>query len=197
MSVIESTVVNGFKQNLVDAESIKEMTKAYHARRKENDQKNSGERTDTEKKLAKLTLNIDRLVEAVAESDEPVPSLMAKLKEKEAERVGLTERLRLLNAENVIALHPSAIETYKNSVDILHRSLLKGRNYGEAEKQAFRNLIDRVVVHPTGARKPYEVSVYGRLSALMGVEAFPNMRTVAEIVAEEAIPANKTAGGRD
>jgi site-specific DNA recombinase len=197
MSVIESTVINGFKQNLVDAESIKEMTKAYHARRKENDQKSGVERDEVAKKLAKLTLNIDRLVEAVTESDEPVPSLVAKLKEKEAERVGLTERLRLLNAENVIALHPFAIETYKNSVDILHRSLLKGRNYGEAEKQAFRNLIDRVVVHPTGARKPYEVSVYGRLSALIGVEAFPNMRTVEEIVAEEAIPTNKTAGGRD
>ena len=197
MSVIEATVVNGFKQNLVDAESIKEMTKAYHARRKENDQKNSGERTDTEKKLAKLTLNIDRIVSAISDTDEPVKALVDKLKKLEAERVGLTERLRLLNAENVIALHPSSIETYKNSVDILHRALLKGRNYGEAEKQAFRNLIDRVVVHPTGARKPYEVSVYGRLSALMGVEAFPNMRTVAEIVAEEAIPANKTAGGRD
>jgi hypothetical protein len=52
-------------------------------------------------------------------------------------------------------------------------------------------------VHPTAARKPYEVSVDGRLSALMGVEAFPNMRTVEEIVAEEAIPANKTAVGRD
>jgi site-specific DNA recombinase len=195
LSVIERTVIDGFKENLVDVESIKEMTKRYHTRRKENEQKSGTERAGIEKKLAALQLQIDRIVTAVSDTDQPLPALMKSLEVKEAERVGLEERLRLLKSENLVSLHPASIENYKTSVDTLHRALTNGRVYSEAEKQAFRNLIDKVVVHPTGHSKPYEVSVYGRLSAMLGVELFPNMRTAEQIVQEERIPNSATASG--
>jgi site-specific DNA recombinase len=38
---------------------------------------------------------------------------------------------------------------------------------------AFQNLVDSVVVHPTGKRMPYEASVHGRLSAMLGIDLFP------------------------
>jgi hypothetical protein len=54
---------------------------------------------------------------------------------------------------------------------------------------ALRNLVDSVVVHETVERRSYEVSVYGRLAAIMGVDLFPTMRTPSEIIEEEAFGA--------
>jgi site-specific DNA recombinase len=38
---------------------------------------------------------------------------------------------------------------------------------------AFQNLVDSVVLHPIGKRMPYEVTVCGRLSAMLGIDLFP------------------------
>jgi hypothetical protein len=40
-------------------------------------------------------------------------------------------------------------------------------------RAAFRNTFERLVVHPTGRRRQYEVTPYARLSAIMGLELFP------------------------
>jgi hypothetical protein len=39
-------------------------------------------------------------------------------------------------------------------------------------RAAFQNVFERVVVHPTGRRKPYEVTPHARLAAIMGLELF-------------------------
>jgi hypothetical protein len=52
---------------------------------------------------------------------------------------------------------------------------------------AFRNLMNSIVVQPTGYRQPYVVDAYGRLSAIMGVNLFPTARSGEEIVAEEGV----------
>jgi|HubBroStandDraft_6_1064221.scaffolds.fasta_scaffold3578004_2 hypothetical protein len=40
-------------------------------------------------------------------------------------------------------------------------------------RAAFRNTFERLVVHPTGRRRQYEVTPYARLSAIMGLGTFP------------------------
>jgi hypothetical protein len=47
--------------------------------------------------------------------------------------------------------------------------------------------MDSLVVQPTGYRQPYVVDAYGRLSALMGVNLFPTVRSGQEIMAEEGV----------
>ena len=47
---------------------------------------------------------------------------------------------------------------------------------------AFRNLIDSIVVHPTGMRMPYEFTPYARIAAIQGLNLFPSRRTMKEVV---------------
>jgi site-specific DNA recombinase len=77
------------------------------------------------------------------------------------------------------------IKRYVESIDKLHQALTSGEEIAEEAKSAFRNVIDSVIVHPTPKRADYEVTAYGRLAAIMGVDIFPAKRSNAEILAAE------------
>ena len=185
---LEKLVLNGFRDNLTDTKPINEAVRAYHQRYAENVKSQSGEKLSVERQLNRLTLQIDRLVAAVSDTDEPLTALLESLKAKEAQRVGLQERLRMLSSSNIVSLHPNVVEQYKANVARLHDALTTDKPKAQT-RTAFHNLVDSIVVHPTGKRMPYEISVYGRLAAIMGVDLFPTMRSNEEIVAAEAIPA--------
>ena len=119
--------------------------------------------------------------------DEPLQPLIAKLKTLEHERVGLVEKLRLIEAEgNIVDLHPKAIDQFAKSMEEMHAALTSAADVEQLGpfRLAFRNVFERIVVHPTGKRKPYEVTPYARLSAIMGFEMFPKMRTTDEMLVE-------------
>jgi len=59
---------------------------------------------------------------------------------------------------------------------------------------AFGNIIDSIVVHPTAYDAPYEVSLYARHSAIVGINLFPVPRTDKEIVAAEGLRRTATGG---
>ncbi len=56
-------------------------------------------------------------------------------------------------------------------------------------------MIDSIVVHPTARGEDYDISVYGRLAAILGVDLFPTARSNEEILATEGIP-NLDSGKR-
>jgi hypothetical protein len=200
MDTLQQTVVDNMHKQLTDPEFITEQAEADAVEFARLSKENSRDRFDAEKKRNRIIFQIDRLVTAIADTDEPLPALMTKYKALEAERAGLDERIRLLGAEtNVTALHPNAVTAWGESVGVLQAKLLIDPDDAEC-RAAFRNVTDSVVVHPTEYRKRYEVSVYCRLSAIMGgVELFPMGRSIQEALSSEglssaAIPAN--AGGQ-
>jgi site-specific DNA recombinase len=179
-------VVKNFRANLIDPARHAEAMKAAHTEYAALAKKNSSEKIAAKKQISRLTVQITRLVDAIENSDKPVKELMVSLEAKEAERVGLIERVRLLGASNVVTLHPKVIDTYRQNVEKLHTALsLETVDSGIVT--AFRNLMDSIVVQPTGYRQPYIVDAYGRLSAIMGVNLFPKARSGEEIVAEEGV----------
>jgi hypothetical protein len=111
---------------------------------------------------------------------------MAAMKAKESERVGLEERLRLLNASNVISLHPNVIQDYTAKIEELHQAMTEDPS-DPKHRLAFRNMIDSVVVHPTAKGERYDIDVFGRLSAILGIDLFPTKRSNAEILAEQGV----------
>jgi hypothetical protein len=51
---------------------------------------------------------------------------------------------------------------------------------------AFANILDGVIVHPTGFGEPYDISLYARISAIAGgVNLFPAQRSAKEMVAQK------------
>ena len=188
LAKVQRVVIDGMRERLTDPERIKRAARTFHAEYAEQEKKISSERAAVEKQRNRATIQIDRLVTAISDTDQPLPALMEQLKAKETERAGLEERLRLLGASsNVISMHPNVLEDYQANVERLHEEL--SHNPAGAENRvAFRNMIDTVVVHPVGYREPYEVSVYGRLSAIMGrAVLFPTARSNKEILAAEGV----------
>jgi hypothetical protein len=104
----------------------------------------------------------------IDEEDDMPKELLASLKAKEIERRGLEERIRLLSGEsNVTALHPHTLKAFGKNIETLHAKL--GRNSNDPEcRTAFGNILDCVLLHPTAYDAPYDISLYARLSAIMG-----------------------------
>jgi site-specific DNA recombinase len=185
---LETGILEGLKGQLTDPAAIAEAAKAYHTRWAERS-RDMRQALDADRRgLTRIEIQIDRLVDAIANGGGAVKPLAAKLGELETERVALTERIRLGQAgTNIVDLHPGAIESYRANVSKLHGAMISDP-HGAATKAAFRNLIDCIVVHPTGKRMPYEFTPYGRLAALMDVDLFPSQRKPREILAEQGIP---------
>ena len=187
MDALRDLVLDGMRSRLTDPKALTEAARAYHVEYQAQAKKHSIEKVAVEKQRNRVVTQIDRLVTAISDTDEPLPGLMQQLKERERERVGLEERLRQIKgASNVVTLHPNVIEEYQANVEKLHSALT--RNPDDQENHiAFRNMINSIVVHPTEYRAPYEVSVFGRLSAIMGVDLFPTARSNTEILAAEGL----------
>ena len=186
VDLLKKLVINNFRSNLIDPKRHAEAMAAAHAEYAALTKKHSTEKIAAEKQISRLTVQITRLVDAMGSSDKPVKELMAAIEAKEAERVGLIERVRLLGAGNVVSLHPRVVDAYRANIETLHKALSADVIDPEVVS-AFRNVIDCIVIQPTGYRRPYVVDAYGRLAAIMGVDLFPTARSGPEIVAEEGL----------
>lgn len=191
---IERTVFEGIKAKLTDRKALIEMTKAYHARSVERQKEVRAEADAAQKELNRVTVAIDRIVTAISDSDAPVKGLVDKLNALEVQRAGLTEKVRLIEADgNVVTLHPAAIDTFSVAMDEMHKALTS--NIDDAEyapfRQAFYNVFERIAVHPTAKRTLPMVTPYARLSAILGFEMFPTMRSAEQMLAEQGVSATK------
>jgi site-specific DNA recombinase len=188
VDLLKQLVVTNFRENLIDPEAHAKAMKAAHAEYAALAKKNSGEKIAAEKQITRLSVQITRLVDAIENSDKPIKELVASIEAKEAERVGLIERVRLLGASNVVTLHPHVLDAYRENIEKLHTALTGSADVVDPEIiAAFRNVMDSIVVVPTAYREPYMVDAYGRLSAIMGTDLFPTRRSGEEIIAAEGV----------
>lgn len=198
LKTLQNTILDGIKEKLADRKALLELTRAYHERWAERQKSIRADHDGAKKQLSRVTVQIDRVVSAISESDEPVKVLMEKLKGLETERASLSEKVRLIEAEgNVVTLHPAAIDKFADAMEEIHTALRSNLDAPQLApfRAAFRNVFERFVVHPTGKRKRYEVTPYARLSAIMGLELFPKMRSTKEMLAEQGVAYSKNHQG--
>jgi site-specific DNA recombinase len=185
---LSALAIDKMRSEFTNPDFLKERAKAKAQEFERLMKQQSDERRTVQKQLDRLNLQIKRLVDAIADSDKPVKELMETIKDKEIERAGLEERVRLLGAEtNITAFHPANLTRFIKGIDHLCRKIQKNPKDPEC-RLAFANVIDRVIVHRTEKGEPYEISLYGRLSAITAVNLFPTGRPVEEIIATEGLP---------
>jgi hypothetical protein len=148
-----------------------------------------------ETKIDRLTIKISRLADAIGDGKTAIPELVKLIEESSRERDGLKERLRLISASNPnsnVRSLPHVADTYLEAVESVGAALSGGIITPEIV-MAFQNLIDTVVVQPTPERADYVIDVYGRPSAHLGINLFPSMRSMEEILSDEAVSAKYRA----
>jgi site-specific DNA recombinase len=196
LSKLQEAVLDGMKENLTNPKVLIEYTRGYHARWAERQKEAASDREDTQRALNRLTVQIDRYITAIGESDQPVKAIMERLNKLEAERASLAEKLRLIASEgNIISLHPAAIDKFASNIEAMHDGLRQADDPAGVAgwRAAFRNVFERFVVHETPKRHRYAVTPYARLSAIIGVELFPKGRSPEEMLSEQGLTMSLSA----
>jgi len=162
--------------HLTDPEFVKERAKERAKELARLEREANTERNTVQRELDRVDLRIKKIIRLTEddEGEDIAPEVQARYKELRVEQRGLQQRLALLDANTTPPLLPSAIKALARDVDTLH-AMLKDTPDDPACPMALGNLIERVLVHPTGYNQPYDVSLYARHAAYAGtLPLFPH-----------------------
>lgn len=183
---IEGLALDGLRQHLAHPAVITEFVDAYNAERKRLKKEAGAERDRAERRLGEIEREIKRIVDFIVKGM-ATDALIPRMNKLEAERKTLGARLEeAKEADNVIALHPKALDRYKRAVVELANELKFGT---PAEFATIRELVTAIVVHASPSRpggagtkanaeddRSVRIDIRGRLASLCGNPAlFPNI----------------------
>ena len=185
---IERTVLSGLRKHLVDPSAISEFMREYQAERKRLAQHARGRTTELKKEREDLIRKINRLAEAMIDSEAPISAFTSRISELERRRQTIeTELTEAAGSEIAIALHPTAQARYLAAVENL-TNLIRDEEPFEAVASVLRELIESVVVERTAPGTPVRLTVNGKLAALVGGPLFPQgSLSGAKLVAGEGL----------
>ncbi|WP_292533152.1 recombinase family protein [Methylocystis sp.] len=192
LDTVEAAVLNGLTAELRHPEVIAEYVRTYHAERKRLAAEADRKRLRLERRLGDLNREIDRLVDAIAkgQGDPAVLGPKSTLLDGERKKVA-AELAEAAPSTEAVALHPAMLARYEDQLTRLQAALAGGIRDSDTEcAEAIRDLVETVTVFREGSRAGgVQVEVSGRLTALLGEQAYPNrVRGVwGKMVAEEGL----------
>lgn len=193
LAEVERRALAGLKERLVAPDLLAEAFAVYRTERAAARRAAEANAVRARRRAAELDQAIERLVDAIAAGTD-TPATRARLKTLEAERAALAGDdagavAPLDRGAEVIELHPAFPEIYRRKVEALEEVLAgDARLRGEAA-QILRSVIDRLVIHPAGPKRPVAIELHGSLA---GVLALVQGRRAGEacrvtVVAEERV----------
>ena len=186
MNEVLSVVWDGLPK--IDFEAMLALNRGYKAEQEKRNKKTRSEVERVRKDCQRVEIEIDRLVAAIESSDLPIAVLTQRLAIKERERVGLADRLRLVEAEDnkVVDLLPSAHKSYLSGIKSLAEAFERDPN-DPTVRIGFHNYVHSIAVYPAAGRG-FEVAPFTRLSVLTGgTKPVPPARSVEKICAEQGV----------
>jgi len=181
MGEIERAVLSGLQKHLKTPRLLREFAQAYQEERQRLAGENRRRHGQIESQLAQLARAIDRLWADYESERVPVDIAWPKLKEMQAQRIALEAELtEQPPEEQIVGLHPAALQRYEMHVSELQRVFGAGVTpHTEEAAQKIRNLIARVTITPRWD-EGFSLELQGRLALLMGARGlYPNMRVAA------------------
>jgi site-specific DNA recombinase len=168
---IEERVLGLLRSELQEPDAIRDFLETYEAEMKRLRMSSTTQRASLETELLKASARAERLnnllMDGLCDPVRTKPELQSVLSRENE----LRQRLAAMATSNVVVLHPAARDRYLTAVARLHETL--GSN-GETEAaKVVREVIETVVLHPTGASRnrhtlPPKIEIIGRLEALTG-----------------------------
>lgn len=184
---VEALAIKGLRQHLAHPEVIAEFVDAYNVERKRLKKEAIAERARLERRLGEIAREMKRIVDCIVITGMPPEQFVARLQELEAEKAKVIAGLESAKeSDNIIALHPKALDRYKRAVVELADEMKRGT---PSEFATIRELVTAIVVHASPSRpggagtkanveddRRVRIDIKGRLAALCGNPAlFPNM----------------------
>ncbi len=162
---LEAEVLDGLRSRLMDADLYEVFAREFTAEWNRLQAEGIGERARWEAERKRVRMQIERLVDAIADG-QPVASLKGRLLDLEGNVVDLDAKLA---AAPVIAprLHPELPRVYREKVLGLAEAL--ANDSGLAAMAAIRDLVDEIRLIPVGDDPKLRIEVRGELSAILNL----------------------------
>lgn len=180
---IEARVLTGLKERLLEPSLIAEFVKGIQDELEEQRRTRRTGEAQRARKLGEIERKISGLMRAI-EDGLYEPSMKERLKALQAEKADLAATNESASSEDLkILTHPNISEIYRRKVEALE-SVLTGPNASHA-MDLIRSMIERIVLHPEGARKALKIELFGELA---------NILSACESAKTENAPSSKASG---
>lgn len=180
---VEERVLEALKKYLAQPELIAAYVKEYQAESRRLMQAEYASLASKQQRLNQIKKDIDHNVEIVIAGNFP-DSVLDKIRAMEVEQKQLQAEIEYLKKEQpIIELHPGIVEKYKRMVENLQAHIdniddTASRNQIFAE---IRSMIDKVIITPTGERKPVKIEIEGTLATLLNLSNKCGVQVVAGV----------------
>ncbi|MCU6454325.1 recombinase family protein [Sphingomonas sp. A2-49] len=164
----EDRVLHGLRAQMLDPDLVAIFVKEYHEARARGLREERQNRTRYERRLAEASGKVDRLVAAISAGAGEFAEVREALQQARAERDAAQEALLEMEALPVVALHPAVVTSYRREVEELHAMFADPEAKAEAVPK-LRSMIDRIVLVPAAEGRGVDISVEGRLAAMLAI----------------------------
>jgi site-specific DNA recombinase len=175
--VIEKTVLAALRAELRAPAVLTEYVNAYHAERTRLAADVGKRQSRIARRIAEIDREVIRLTDGIAKGHGDPAILGTRMKEVLAEKQGLTVELaEAPAAKQEVALHPGILARYEAQLERFAEAIAAGVRAGDHDGfAAVRELIESVIVQRDPARQGgVQVTITGRLNAVLGEKAYPN-----------------------
>jgi site-specific DNA recombinase len=164
MARTSNAILAGLKERLMEPALFEEFVKEFTAEVNRQRSALADEKVSLQSELARVTRQIDRLVEAILGGADAL-AVNTKLKELEARKAALTDKLGSTpDAEPL--LHPALATIYRDKVASLDHAL-RTPGTGQEAFELIRGLIDNVRLVPEG--NDLEIELHGDLAGILAM----------------------------
>ena len=173
-TVIEARVLDGLKDRLMEPELVETFIEEYHRELQSLQKQARSQHRSIERERHNLKRQITRLVDAIAEgSISDTKSVGEKLRQLE----GRLSALPVFDEEEPqkIEWHPNTVSVYKQQVADLSTALSADDVVRDEAAAALRNLVDKIVAHPTEKRGQFELELHGQLAGALKLAKYGNV----------------------
>lgn len=166
-TAIESRVLGGVTEKLLQADSVSLLVREYHSEVESRRADRVRDVDEIDRRIKKTQGQIDRLISAIADGAADFADVREALAARKGELADLQRERQEAEAVPVIAMNPTIVEDYRKRVRILATTLESGTPTNDEVKARLRDMIDGVRVTPTNDGFDIEVlSSFGAVIAL-------------------------------
>ncbi|PPQ35546.1 recombinase family protein [Rhodoblastus acidophilus] len=187
LDAIEQGVIAELRAQLDQPELLAEFIQTYHEERRRLAGTAARGRIDKEKRLADIRRQLVRIADMLAEGAAAFDVMRGKMEQLDQERRELEAALAAqAESESVVTLHPQAVARFRQMLEALATEMSAENPLAHA---AFRELVERIIVHPTPTGQEQRVEIVGRLAALLDLKGLgrPAAAVGGFLVAEEGL----------
>ena len=182
LNAIETRVIEGVEKHLAAPDLISEYIREYHRTLQAMRDGEGKRRTGLQRKLVEVERELEKVLDLLVKGL-PTRALKNRLTKLEGQREQIEAEIEEI-PPSIVTLHPNLAELYRRKVADLKATLasLNPERRNEAYV-ALRELVEKIVIHPTGQYRPVDIEIHGRLAVSCGVprrRTFPCPRSLWE-----------------